>query len=77
MFVTLEPCMMCSGAILLSRIKRIVYGASDPRMGFLTTNYNPIEKLKLYKDVRIEPSFMAEESTYLIQEFFKKIRERR
>lgn len=74
LYVTIEPCMMCSGAILLSRIGRIVYGAKDPRMGFMESNYNAVEGLKLYKNVKVENGLMADEAEYLMKEFFKKIR---
>ncbi|MCK5759825.1 MAG: nucleoside deaminase [Candidatus Delongbacteria bacterium] len=76
LYVTVEPCMMCTGAILLSRISRIVYGVADPRMGFMETKYNGVKELNLYKKVEVLGGIMASEVKELMQEFFKKIREK-
>lgn len=74
LYVTVEPCMMCTGAILLSRVGRIVYGVSDPRMGFLETKFNGVKELNLYKKVEIVSGIMQSEIKELMQEFFRKIR---
>ncbi|MBN2790397.1 MAG: nucleoside deaminase [Candidatus Delongbacteria bacterium] len=74
LYVTVEPCMMCTGGILLSRISRIVYGVSDPRMGFLKTKYDGVKELNLYKKVEVVSSVMEHEIRELMQEFFKNIR---
>lgn len=71
-YVTLEPCMMCTGAILESRIKRVIYGASDPRMGFL--RYFRENQPPYAGDVEITAGIMAEESSHLMKDFFKERR---
>ena len=76
LYVTVEPCMMCTGAILLSRISRIVYGVADPRMGFMKTKYNGVKDLNLYKKVEVFGGIMESEIRELMQEFFKKIRDK-
>lgn len=76
-YVTIEPCMMCSGALMLSRVGRIVFGAKDPRMGFLVSNYDPVKNLNLYKNVKIEGGVMENEAAMLMQEFFQKLRNKR
>ena len=74
LYVTVEPCMMCTGAILLSRISRIVYGATDPRMGFMETKYNGVKELNLYKNVKVLGGIMESDVRELMQDFFQKIR---
>ena len=74
LYVTVEPCMMCTGAILLSRISRIVYGATDPRMGFMETKYNGVKELNLYKNVKVLGGIMESDVKELMQDFFQKIR---
>ena len=68
--------MMCTGAILLSRVSRIVCGVADPRMGFMETKYNGVKDLNLYKKVEVFGGIMETEIRELMQEFFKKIREK-
>lgn len=76
LFVTLEPCPMCSGAIINSRLKRVVYGAPDPKAGCcgsltdlfsLPFNHHPV----------IESGLMAEEAQQLLQDFFAMLRKKR
>ena len=76
LFVTLEPCPMCSGAIINSRIKRVVYGASDPKAGCcggltdlfaLPFNHHPI----------IEKGLCEEEASALMRAFFESLRQKR
>ncbi|MDA3814493.1 MAG: nucleoside deaminase [Candidatus Cloacimonetes bacterium] len=74
LYVTVEPCMMCTGAILLSRVGRIVYGVADPRMGFMETKFNGVKDLNLYKKVEVFGGIMESEIRELMQDFFKKIR---
>ncbi len=76
LYVTIEPCMMCSGAIALSRLSRIVYGAKDSRMGFLESRYNIKDDYHLYKDIEIIGGILEDECSMIIKKFFKKIRER-
>jgi len=69
LYVTLEPCPMCAGAIMLSRIKKCVYGASDPIMGSLNSRYN-IRRPEL----EVLDGVFSEECSKLLKEFFKKRR---
>ncbi len=68
LYVTLEPCQMCAGALFWSKIKRIVYAAPDPKLGF--------EHLgcRVHPKTRIEKGIQKESSLLLIQDFFSKTR---
>jgi tRNA(adenine34) deaminase len=72
MYVTLEPCMMCLGAVLEARIKRVVYGAPDFRMGFM--NYFQKNNPPYAYDVDTTPGVLAEESSTLMKNFFRERR---
>lgn len=69
MYVTLEPCAMCAGAIGWARVGRLVFGASDPKKGFTTYS----TKL-LHPSTEVVTGVMAEESTELLQRFFRERR---
>lgn len=69
MYVTLEPCAMCAGAIGWARVGRLVFGASDPKKGFTTFS----TKL-LHPSTEVVTGVMAEESTELLQRFFRERR---
>lgn len=74
MYVTLEPCLMCVGAIIQSRIKKVVIGAKDPKYGMAGTTFNAFE-LKSNHKVEAEFGILEEECSSIIKEFFKKLRE--
>lgn len=74
MYVTLEPCLMCYGALVQSRIKRLVFGAYDKRSG-LTSHTDLIEKLNLNHRVDIDGGLFAEECGDLLSRFFQLKRE--
>ena len=76
LFVTLEPCPMCSGAIINSRIKRVVYGAADPKAGCCGSLTN-LFSLPFNHHPVIESGLMAEEAQQLLQEFFAMLRKKR
>lgn len=77
LYVTLEPCMMCLGAILQSRIERIVYAASDNRFGAIESSvYRETAELAYRRWPEIVGGVMQEESRAMIQHFFKGIREK-
>lgn len=68
LYTTLEPCLMCHGAIYWSKINTVVYGASDEKRGFSRHNLEIDRKINIVKGV------MEEESRELLENFFKKIR---
>lgn len=69
MFVTLEPCMMCAGAIHWAQIKRLVFAATDPKKGFTL-----LEKPVLHPKTEVQNGLLAKESGLLLSEFFNKLR---
>jgi len=74
MYITLEPCIMCSGAIIQSRIKNFVYGAFDNRFGCHKSITNVFD-IKFNHDVNIKGGILEEECSLLIKDFFKELRE--
>lgn len=76
MYVTLEPCPMCTGAIINSRIKRLVYGASDYKAGSCGSVVNLFELPYNHKPEMIS-GFMQEECSQLLTDFFKALREKK
>lgn len=74
MYVTLEPCPMCAGAIINSRIKRLVIGAMDGKRGCCGSVYNLVENETFNHRVELETGLMEEESRKLLQDFFRKRR---
>ena len=76
LYVTIEPCAMCAGALVLARVKRIVYGARDPKAGACGSVVNIARHKKLNHRVQITSGVLEKECRLLIQEFFKKKRQR-
>jgi tRNA(adenine34) deaminase len=76
LYVTLEPCAMCSGLIMQSRIKRLVYGASDFKMGAISSIIHLFDYNFQNKNIIIDKGILEKESLELIQNFFKKLREK-
>lgn len=74
LFVTLEPCPMCSGAMILSRVKELYYGASDPKGGTAGTLMNLLEDERFNHQVRIESGVLKEECGALLTDFFRDLR---
>lgn len=77
LYVTLEPCPMCCGAILNSRIDRVVYGATDAKSGGVTSLYNLLDDKKYNHICRIEGGVLEEECSAILSQFFKKKREQK
>ncbi len=73
MYVTLEPCPMCAGAIINSRIDRVVFGAYDRRAGAMGSVFD-INSFGLNHKCEVEGGVMEEEAVLLLKEFFKKKR---
>ena len=71
MYVTLEPCPMCAGAIIQSRIPRIVYGATDPKAGAVTSLYNLLTDTRLNHTVQVTGGVLAEDCGMILTNFFR------
>ena len=76
LFVTLEPCPMCAGAIINSRLRRVVYGASDPKAGSCGSVTNLFELPYNHKPELVS-GFMAEECSALLTDFFAELRKKK
>lgn len=76
LYVTLEPCPMCAGAILLARVPRVVYGANDPKAGAVVTLYRLLEDERLNHRCEVVSGILAEECGQLLSEFFRERRRR-
>ena len=74
MAVTLEPCPMCAGAIVLARIKRLIYGAADPKAGAVDTLYRICSDERLNHRLEIISGVLAEECGRTLTEFFRRQR---
>lgn len=75
MYVTLEPCSMCAGAIINSRIKKIYIGALDEKTGAVGSVLNLMEDYKFNHNVEIEKGLMKTECENILKDFFKMLRE--
>lgn len=74
--VTLEPCVMCAGAIVNARVGRVIYGAADPKAGAARALYRLLEDPRLNHRVPPIPGVLAAESAALLREFFRARRQR-
>ena len=74
LYVTLEPCAMCAGAIVLSRIPRVVYAASDPKAGMAGSLENLLQEPRLNHRCELTSGVRAQESTELLRVFFQSLR---
>ena len=77
LYVTLEPCIMCAGALLQARIGRVVYGCPDPKGGALTTLYELAEDHRLNHTFPVTSGVFAAEAAALLQAFFRNLRRRK
>ena len=71
LFVTLEPCPMCAGAILQARIPKVVFGALDPKAGSVTSLYQLLEDRRLNHTASVTGGVLAEECGRLLSDFFR------
>jgi tRNA(adenine34) deaminase len=74
MYVTLEPCPMCAGALVLARIDRLVYGCDDPKTGAIKSLYNIATDQRLNHIIDVTSGVLAEECSSLLQQFFSRRR---
>jgi len=73
-YVTIEPCIMCAGALVLARIKQLVFGAADQKTGACGSVFNLNKSNKLNHRFDIQSGVLENDCSFLIQEFFKKKR---
>jgi tRNA(adenine34) deaminase len=74
LYVTMEPCPMCAGALVNARLRRVIYGCDDPKAGAARTLYRLLEDPRLNHRVEITPGVLAEESATLLRSFFTRLR---
>ncbi|HHY71941.1 MAG TPA: nucleoside deaminase [Bacillus bacterium] len=77
LYVTLEPCPMCAGAIVLSRVDRVVYGAADPKGGCAGTLMNLLQDNRFNHVAEVTSGILEEECSALLSNFFKQLREKK
>ncbi|TAA66566.1 tRNA adenosine(34) deaminase TadA [Planococcus salinarum] len=75
LYVTLEPCPMCAGAILQSRIPRVVYGARDPKAGCVDSLYRLLNDERFNHQCDVKENVLADECGGLLSQFFRDLRE--
>ena len=76
LYVTLEPCAMCAGALVNSRIERLVFAASDPKAGYCGSLGNLAQDERLNHSVEVSAGVLQEQSTTMLREFFAALRQR-
>ncbi|MBS9336931.1 tRNA adenosine(34) deaminase TadA [Fructobacillus parabroussonetiae] len=74
LFVTLEPCLMCAGAILNARIPLVYFGAQDKKAGAVTSLYSVFDDDRLNHQVKVIPGVLKDESAALLKDFFRGLR---
>ena len=74
MYVTLEPCSMCAGALVLSRLERLVIGADDPKTGACGSLYNIVSDERLNHRIEIKRGVLAEQCSAQLKDFFRERR---
>lgn len=77
LYVTLEPCVMCSGAIVMSRIPRVVYGAADPKGGCSGSLMDLLQEPRFNHRAEVVSGVLEEECSQLLKHFFKQLRDKK
>jgi tRNA(adenine34) deaminase len=77
LFVTLEPCPMCSGAMILSRVAEVYFGAYDPKGGTAGTLMNLLEDERFNHQAYVEGGILEDECGMILTDFFRKLRQRK
>ena len=77
MYITLEPCMMCTGAIVHSRIKKIYFGAKDPKAGTVVSIANLLDHEKLNHKVEYEWGILEDDCSKILKDYFKQKRNKK
>jgi tRNA(adenine34) deaminase len=76
MYVTVEPCSMCAGALVLARVQRLVFGVRDPKAGACGSVFNIVRDSRLNHTVDITEGILAEQAAELVRSFFRQLRRR-
>lgn len=71
MYVTLEPCAMCAGAIVLAKVRRLVFAAADPKTGMCGSLANIVQDRRLNHRVQLDSGVLADPASELLREFFR------
>lgn len=74
LYVTVEPCAMCAGAIVLARISHVVFGTADPKAGACGSLFNIVQDKRLNHRVELVSGVLEQECSKLMKDFFKKVR---
>lgn len=74
LYVTMEPCPMCAGAIVNARVRRLIYGCDDPKAGAVRTLFQLLDDQRLNHRVEVVPGVLATESSALLKSFFSRLR---
>ena len=74
LFSTLEPCLMCCGALIQARIKKLYYGAPDPKFGAVESLYNVLDNGRLNHRVEYQGHILADRCAAILKEFFQRLR---
>jgi tRNA(adenine34) deaminase len=77
LYVTLEPCAMCAGALVQSRVTRLVFGTMDPKAGAVGSLYNLVEEPRHNHRLQVTSGILAEDSRQLLKTFFERLRAKR
>jgi tRNA(adenine34) deaminase len=75
MYVTLEPCPMCAGALVLARVERLVYGCDDPKTGAVKSLYNIVQDTRLNHRLEVTSGVLEEQCRQQLQQFFARRRQ--
>lgn len=76
LYVTIEPCVMCAGALVHARVARLVYGATDPKAGGVASCYEVGRDKKLNHQIEVASGLLQEECSLILKEFFKQRRKK-
>ena len=74
LYCTVEPCIQCAGALILSRIERLIFGCRDPKMGAVVSLYTVCSDERLNHQVEVSEGMLKEEAAYLMRSFFQNLR---
>lgn len=76
LYVTVEPCLMCTGALHLARLERVVYGCADPKAGAMGSRYSIHSDRKLNHTMEVRSGVLEDECGLLMSSFFRRLRQR-